>query len=247
MTQYATGTVTVTNADATVTGSGTAWDGEVAAGDLFTIVDSGVVYEVASVTSDTELELTSTYAGSTAAAQSYTIARDFTPTYDIPYINKTDIEKASILKRMALKIEELLSARQNIANGTFSPVLTDGTNNVTTYFYQVGRYTKIDDRVFIEVHISVNDKGSITGDLKITGLPYTTANETGAESAFAAYAQLNGFTPTAGDGFVAFAPANDTEITILTSGLKSTTAAVQGANVTGGTQIHITGSYRTTA
>lgn len=247
MTQYTTGTVTVTNSDATVTGVGTAFTSEVTAGDLFTVLDSGVVYEVGVVTDDTNIELTAAYAGTTAAGESYVISRDFTPTYDIPYINKTDIEKASILKRMTFKLEELLSARQNIANGTFTPVLTDGSNNVSTYFYRVGRYTKIDDRVFVEIHMSVNDKGSITGDLKITGLPYTSANETGLESALPAFANLNGYSPSAGDNFVAFVPSNTTEVTILTSGINATPVDLQGANVTGGTQIHITGSYRTTA
>lgn len=66
-TPYSTGTVdAVTNGDATVTGSGTTWTTNVAAGDA--IVIDNEYYVVSSVTSNTELELTETYRGTTVAS-----------------------------------------------------------------------------------------------------------------------------------------------------------------------------------
>lgn len=99
MSQYRTGTVSTTNASQTVTGTGTLWLANVSAGDLFTVVGSGVTYQVAAVVSNTELTLNANYAGSTASTQSYVIARDFTPTWNLPIINKGDIETATLLKR----------------------------------------------------------------------------------------------------------------------------------------------------
>jgi len=57
MSQYSTGTATVTNSSPTVTGSGTLWSANVSAADSFTIAGDGVMYDVASVDSDTQVTL----------------------------------------------------------------------------------------------------------------------------------------------------------------------------------------------
>lgn len=69
---YDTGTVDVTNGDATITGNGTSWTDFVNAGDAITI--DSVDYVVDSVTSDTELELTVVYAGLTDTAVAYSVS-----------------------------------------------------------------------------------------------------------------------------------------------------------------------------
>lgn len=108
MSQYNVGTVTVANGDATVTNTGASlWLTEVQAGDLFTIISSGVNYEVGSVTSNTILELSANYAG-TGGTFAYVITRDFTPLNNIPLINKGDIETATIYKRAMAIIDGLL-------------------------------------------------------------------------------------------------------------------------------------------
>jgi hypothetical protein len=78
---YTTGTVTVTNGSATVTGAGTTWNTAISTGvnqiqppDVF-IGPNGVSYEVLSVASNTSLVLTAPYAGTTLAAQPYKIQR----------------------------------------------------------------------------------------------------------------------------------------------------------------------------
>lgn len=106
--QYRFGLVEVENGSATVTGSATKWESEVGAGDLFTIVGTGVNYEVAEVVSDTELTLTSEYAGTTASGLEYVIHRGMTPNFEIPYIERGDIETASILKVALNKIDQFI-------------------------------------------------------------------------------------------------------------------------------------------
>lgn len=110
MSQYRVGTVTVANGDATVTNTdavNSKFQTEVQAGDLFTVVGTGVVYQVGSVTSDTVLELSAPYVG-TGGTFDYVIARDFTPINNIPTINAQDIEKAAILTRALSIIDGLL-------------------------------------------------------------------------------------------------------------------------------------------
>ena len=67
MSQYKTGTATVTNGSATVTGTNTLWLANVTAGDSFTVAGDAVMYDVASVDSDTQITLSVAYAGATAS------------------------------------------------------------------------------------------------------------------------------------------------------------------------------------
>lgn len=81
MSQYQIGTVSVTVSSATVSGSATVWATNIYPGDLFKISGENAIYTVGSVVSDTEITLTSIYAGTTASGKSYQIARDFTPVF----------------------------------------------------------------------------------------------------------------------------------------------------------------------
>jgi hypothetical protein len=79
---YNTGTVTVTDTDATVTGSGTAWSTrEIGASMIFEDAGGAVIengpYSIASITSDTELELATAYSGTTGGGKAYQIRRTF--------------------------------------------------------------------------------------------------------------------------------------------------------------------------
>lgn len=74
MQPYKTGTATLTNGLATVTGSGTLWLTNTQGGDLFTI-DGQHLYIITAVASDTSLTLDRVYAEATATDQAYTIAR----------------------------------------------------------------------------------------------------------------------------------------------------------------------------
>lgn len=71
-TAYSTGTVTVTNGSAVVTGSGTSWSANVDAGMLF-LVGAARLYVVASVDSNTQITLADAYEGTTGAGTSYSL------------------------------------------------------------------------------------------------------------------------------------------------------------------------------
>lgn len=70
MAWYKTGTVAVTNGSTAVVGTGTNWFGAMESDWAFVGPD-GRVYEIQSVTSDTQLTLATTYQGAGASAQTY--------------------------------------------------------------------------------------------------------------------------------------------------------------------------------
>jgi hypothetical protein len=59
--------------------------------------------------------------------------------------------------------------------GTWTPVLSDGTNNATMGGPLAGHYTKIGNTVFLRAYIYTTSLGSVTGNLRITGLPFAVA------------------------------------------------------------------------
>lgn len=72
---YSTGTISVTNGDATVTGSGTSWNTTTNAevGEYIKLPD-GKWYKIASISNNTSLEIEVDYQGSTLSGQSYVIS-----------------------------------------------------------------------------------------------------------------------------------------------------------------------------
>lgn len=115
MAQYKTGSVSLVNGSNTVTGVGTAWLANVAAGQWFYPVGEDVGYQVLAVDSDTQLRLTVNYAGTTRSGAAYTIVRDYT-TESIPLLAKGDIETPSVFTRAMNQIQSLLNARLKSSN-----------------------------------------------------------------------------------------------------------------------------------
>ena len=88
MSQYLTGTASVTNGSPTVTGTNTLWLANVTASGSFTVAGDGVMYDVASVDSDTQVTLSVNYAGATAAGAVYAIGTGFTVPDSFPEMSQ---------------------------------------------------------------------------------------------------------------------------------------------------------------
>jgi hypothetical protein len=127
MSQYSTGTATVTNGSATATGTNTLWLANVTAGNSFTVAGDGVMYDVASVDSDTQVTLSAPYAGTTASGVVYAIGTGFTVPDSFPEMSQGDIETATIFTRAMRKIQ-----------GKFSSILAGGASANFTTMPQVG-------------------------------------------------------------------------------------------------------------
>ena len=82
--------------------------------------------------------------------------------------------------------------------GTWTPVITNGTTNVTSYYWQLGYYMKVGKYVFLSMQISVQTVGIASGNIKITGMPFASANPTGYNN-YAFYGSK--YSPTTGAVF----------------------------------------------
>jgi len=125
MSQYSTGTASVTNGSATVTGSGTLWLANVSAGDSFTVAGDGVMYDVASVDSDTQVTLSVAYAGVTASGAVYAIGTGFTVPDSFPEMSQGDIETATIFTRAMRKIQGRFTGIESNTTNEIGGAITD--------------------------------------------------------------------------------------------------------------------------
>jgi hypothetical protein len=66
------------------------------------------------------------------------------------------------------------NALDDYEEGTFTPVLSDGTNNATMDVGSVGFYTKIGRVVYCSFTVYTSSLGSVSGNLQVTGLPFAT-------------------------------------------------------------------------
>ena len=67
------------------------------------------------------------------------------------------------------------STLDHFEQGTWAPVLSDGTNNATMHANNIGTYTRIGSTVFVNAQVMVSSLGSVSGNVRITGLPYQPA------------------------------------------------------------------------
>ena len=120
MSQYQTGTVAVTNASASVVGTGTAWTAALVGG-VFKVEAVVGDYLVQSVESTTALTLATVYTGVTDTGLDYQVTIDFTSNYDFREIHSGDREWAYHLTQTIRAIDTELAAldpvaEHNIAN-----------------------------------------------------------------------------------------------------------------------------------
>ena len=125
MSQYKTGTATVTNNSPTVTGSNTLWLANVTAGDSFTVAGDGVMYYVASVDTDTQVTLSAPYAGTTASGAVYAIGTGFTVPDSFPEMSQGDIETATIFTRAMRKIQGRFTGIESNTTNEIGGAITD--------------------------------------------------------------------------------------------------------------------------
>src|SRR5690606_24353381 len=99
---YSRGNVELTNNDATVTGIGTAWTSAMAGRKIYFAGDP-TEYEIQSVTSPTELELTTTYAGSTAKFVPYAIRAPRSERQKFYYTRPLEPESWPVLENVRIQ------------------------------------------------------------------------------------------------------------------------------------------------
>jgi len=93
--------------------------------------------------------------------------------------------------------------------GTFIATITDGTNNATMAA-NGGRYTKIGRAVFVCGNVSTTSLGSVSGDIRISGLPFAIATFAGGSVPFATNLNI-----TAGQSVTVLANNSGTELLLF--------------------------------
>ena len=122
--------------------------------------------------------------------------------------------------------------------GSFTPVLqSPGT---ATYTTQVGRYTKIGNRVFINLHITINSIG--TGGGHLAGLPFTSNTTTPGTNGGIVFYQGSGAI-AAGTNITGEIPENNTIIYLYLWDGTSNPTALTGANISDSGTIQFSGFY----
>jgi hypothetical protein len=132
--------------------------------------------------------------------------------------------------------------------GTWSPVVTDGTRPMSMHgSYDTGYYTKVGNLVTVTA-IPITDgldggSGNATGNIRITGLPFTVANNSAAYSGGAA-GYGGGFAITAGHSVGYYNNINATYITLSVWDATTGHSAMQASEWTADGQLIISFSYR---
>ena len=106
--------------------------------------------------------------------------------------------------------------------GTWTPVLSDGTNNATMTASTYGTYTKVGDMVYLSALVETSSLGSVSGGLRINGLPFTT-NSTANYRAAASLGYTRGLATTAG---VSIAGTVDNGVARIDLSLRDLTSGV---------------------
>ena len=108
--QYRVGHSSVTPGAATVTGYSTSWNSNVLAADIYKPdIDSQPTAVIGSVDSDTQLTLSSNWAGTTIAYKKYMIQRAFTTNYNLARPYQGDADLADLLREQVVdKIDAAL-------------------------------------------------------------------------------------------------------------------------------------------
>ena len=132
MSVYRTGTVTLRVGYKNVVGNGTVFNTNVTAGNLFKRTNVSTIWEVASVTNATNLDLTASYSetgynvGDYITAVPYQVVTDYTPNYSYPELSLNDLNFQNIytraLRMIDADLKDLVSNSVTATNlKTYSP------------------------------------------------------------------------------------------------------------------------------
>jgi len=127
--------------------------------------------------------------------------------------------------------------------GTWTPVISDGTNDATTDA-QEGDYTKIGNKVFISGKIAISSLGSVSGAIRITGLPFPSSGTTQGCAGGITVVNSSGLAITAGHS-VTGTVGNAISYIILNLWDATTgTTAMQGSELSADGRLDFFGHYQ---
>ena len=124
---------------------------------------------------------------------------------------------------------------------SFTPGITFGGAAVgVTYGSQVGRYTRIGERVFFNLQIILTSKGSSTGVIAITGLPYTSNSNNVSPCSIRLNAVTAGLANVMLYGLVG---ASTSSVQLAKSDGATSLTVLTNADIAGTASIYVSGHY----
>jgi hypothetical protein len=122
--------------------------------------------------------------------------------------------------------------------GTFTPTITFGGAAVgNVYSSQIGSYSRVGNRVYFSLLVALSTKGSSTGNMEISGLPYTSA-----ASRYSSVTAVAPVTTGVTGSIVGFIDAGTSKIQMRGQNNGGDTV-LTNANATNTTQFIISGHY----
>lgn len=126
--------------------------------------------------------------------------------------------------------------------GDWTPVLSDGTNNATmSSSYNTASYIKVGKVVTIQGRIATTSLGSVSGAIRLTGLPFTVAS--GSRHGAIAVSEFDGGAFTAGHSVAATCIKDSTSIYLKLFDATTGTTPMQHSEWTADGAIIFGGSY----
>ena len=135
------------------------------------------------------------------------------------------------------------NALNDYEEGSFTPTLTTQSSLLTaTYHSQDGKYTKIGNFVHFQIYIRLASKSGGSGQLRISGLPFTSSAASGAAYGGAVVAYTYNWDNTALDRMMI--GTGSTQVQLFVGQSSGTNTDAGAGNLNSDTQIRIFGSYR---
>ena len=118
--------------------------------------------------------------------------------------------------------------------GTWSPVITDGTNNATMRSgFDKGAYTKIGNLVHVQGDVEITSLGSVSGDIEISGLPFAATSASDRIGFSAGTVVMNQGSITAGHSVVGQIVHGTSVIKLKVYDVSTGISAMQGSEWSG--------------
>ena len=126
--------------------------------------------------------------------------------------------------------------------GTWTPVLSDGTNNATMHADAAGQYTRIGNVVRVSALLQTTGLGSVSGTVRMTGLPFTTRNDNDSYGGLF-FSGAGGLDITATESLTLMLAVNTTYATLRIWNAATGTALLNGTEWSANGEAYVAGTY----
>jgi len=135
-----------------------------------------------------------------------------------------------------------MASQTTYETGTWTPVLSDGSNNASMHVNTAGQYTRSGRAISISAYVETSSLGSVSGSLRITGLPFSVASGTSFTGTIAG-GYGGGFSITAGNYVNAQAQNGTSMATLVLWDVSTGSSAMQSGEWTADGALYLSGTY----